>query len=133
MTTYADVVYWPGAVFEGSAECAALPPKSDVDLFCSREGVVDLDAQISNGALDLSMPQKELHGSQVAGTAIDQGRLGPAKGMRAEQMWVQSPGSKTIGGAASVRSRALRHRNYCGRSTFRGWRVVQHAIRINDP
>ena len=37
---------------------SALPPKSDVDLFCYRERVVDLDAEISNGALDLSMSQK---------------------------------------------------------------------------
>jgi hypothetical protein len=45
-------------------------------LFCYREGVVDLDAEISDGTLDLGMPQKELYGSQVAGSAIDQGRLG---------------------------------------------------------
>jgi hypothetical protein len=43
-------------------------------LFCYREGVVYLDAEISNGTLDLSMPQKELYGPQVAGSAIDQGR-----------------------------------------------------------
>lgn len=50
---------------------SVLPPKSDVDLFCFREHVVDLDAEISNGALDLSMFQQELHSSQVAGSAID--------------------------------------------------------------
>jgi hypothetical protein len=44
---------------------SALPPKSDVNLFCYHEGVVDLDAEISNGTLDLSMPQKELYGSQA--------------------------------------------------------------------
>ena len=69
---------------------SALPPKSDVDLFCYRERVVDLDAEISNGALDLSMSQKELHGSQVAGSAVDQGRLGPTKGMRPEKVRVES-------------------------------------------
>ena len=69
---------------------SALPPKSDVDLFCYREGVIDLDAEISNGALDLNMSQKELYGSQLAGSAIDQGRLGPAKGMRPEQVRVRS-------------------------------------------
>jgi hypothetical protein len=46
-------------------------------LFCYR-GVVDLDAEISNGTLE------------VAGSAIDQGRLGPAKEMRPEQVRVQS-------------------------------------------
>jgi hypothetical protein len=69
---------------------SALPPKSDVDLFCYRERVVDLDAEISNGALDLRVPQKELHGSQVAGTSIDQGRFGPTKRMRPEKVRIQS-------------------------------------------
>lgn len=36
---------------------SALPPKSDVNLFCYREGVVDLDAEISDGSLDLSAPE----------------------------------------------------------------------------
>lgn len=67
---------------------SALPPKSDVNLFCYREGIVYLDDEISNGALDLRMPQKKLHGSQVAGSAVNQGRLGPSKGMRPEQMRV---------------------------------------------
>ena len=75
---------------------SALPPKSDVNLFCYRKGVVDLDAEISNDTLDLSMPQKELYGSQVAGSAIDQGRLGPAQGMRPEQVRVQSDVSDPV-------------------------------------
>ncbi|MEY9523994.1 hypothetical protein ABIF70_005135 [Bradyrhizobium japonicum] len=69
---------------------SALPPKSDVDLFCYRERVVDFDPEISNGALDLCVPQKELYGSQIAGPSIDQGRLGPTKGMRPEKVRVQS-------------------------------------------
>ena len=69
---------------------SALPPKSDVDLFRYRERVVDLDAEISNGALDLCMPQKELYGSQIAGTSIYQGRFGPTKGMRPEKVRIQS-------------------------------------------
>jgi hypothetical protein len=32
---------------------SALPPKSDINLFCYREGVVDLDADVSDRALDL--------------------------------------------------------------------------------
>ena len=80
----------PEPSVRAAQSASALPPKSDVNLFCYREGVVDLDAEIPNGALDLSMPQKELYGSQVAGSAIDQGRLCPAKGMRSEQMRIQS-------------------------------------------
>lgn len=64
---------------------SALPRKSGVNLFCYREGVVDLDAKIANGTLDFGMPQKKLYSSQVARSAIDQGRLGPTKGMRPEQ------------------------------------------------
>jgi hypothetical protein len=65
-------------------------------LFCYRERVVDLDAEISNGTLDLGVPQKELHGSQIAGSAVDQGRLGPAKGMRPELVRVQSDVSDPV-------------------------------------
>jgi hypothetical protein len=36
------------------------------------------------------MSQKKLHGSQVAGRSIDQGRYGPPKAMRAEKVRVQS-------------------------------------------
>lgn len=36
---------------------SALPPKSDVDLFRYREGVIDLDAEIPDGTLDLGVPQ----------------------------------------------------------------------------
>jgi hypothetical protein len=69
---------------------SALPPNPDVYLFCYREGIVDLDAELSNGAFDLRMAQKELYGSQITGSAIDQGRLGAAKRMRPEQVGVQS-------------------------------------------
>lgn len=48
-----------------------LSPNSDVDLFCYGEGVIDLDAEISDRTLDLGVPQKELYVSQVAGSAID--------------------------------------------------------------
>ena len=75
---------------------SALPPKSDVNLFCYREGVVDFDAEVANSAFDLGMPQQELYGSQVAGSAIDQGCLGPAKGMRPEQVRVQSDVSDPV-------------------------------------
>jgi hypothetical protein len=40
----------PGAVCEGQGRPRLLcPPKSDVSLFCYREGVVDLGAEISDG------------------------------------------------------------------------------------
>lgn len=45
---------------------SALPLSSDVNLFCYRQSVVDLDAKVSDGTLDLSVPEEELHGSQIA-------------------------------------------------------------------
>jgi hypothetical protein len=50
---------------------SAPPPKSDVNLFCYREGVVDLNAEISDRTFDLGVPQKELDGSQIAGSSVD--------------------------------------------------------------
>ena len=50
---------------------SALPPKSNVNLFCYREGVVDLNAEISDRTFDLGVPQKELNGSQIAGSPVD--------------------------------------------------------------
>ena len=40
----------------------------DVNLFCYRDGVVDLDAEISDRTFDLGVPQMELDGSQIAGS-----------------------------------------------------------------
>jgi hypothetical protein len=42
---------------------SALPCSSDVDLFRNCESIVDLDAEISNGAFNPCMPKKELDGS----------------------------------------------------------------------
>ena len=36
------------------------PVRSNVNLLGNGEGIVDLDAQIANGAFDLSMTKKEL-------------------------------------------------------------------------
>ena len=39
---------------------------SDVDLFSYREGVIYLDAEVSDGAFDFGVAKQELHGPQVA-------------------------------------------------------------------
>jgi hypothetical protein len=39
------------------------------------KGVVDLDAEVSDGALDPGVAEQELHGSQVACAPVDQSRL----------------------------------------------------------
>jgi hypothetical protein len=40
-------------------------------LFSYREGIIDLDAEVSDGAFDFGVAEQELHGPQVAGSTID--------------------------------------------------------------
>jgi hypothetical protein len=42
---------------------SALPSISDVNLFSYRKRVIDLNAEVSDGAFDFGMPEQELHGS----------------------------------------------------------------------
>ena len=58
---------------------SALPGNSDIDLFCYGQGVIDLDAEVSDGAFDFGMAEQELHGPQVASAPVDQGRFGPSE------------------------------------------------------
>jgi hypothetical protein len=48
-------------------------------LFRYGQGIIDLDAEISDSAFYLGVAEQKLHGSQVACTSIDQGRLGSPK------------------------------------------------------
>ena len=58
---------------------SALPLFSDVDLLRYGERIIDLDAEISDSALDLSVAKQELDGAQVAGASVDQSCLGPSE------------------------------------------------------
>jgi hypothetical protein len=52
------------AKLEGGAKPVRLCPcSSDVDLFFYSECVIDFNAEISDGALDLRMSQQQLHGT----------------------------------------------------------------------
>jgi hypothetical protein len=53
--------------------CALCPGISDINLFCYCQGVIDLDAETPDRALDLAMPKQELDSPQVACPPIDQG------------------------------------------------------------
>jgi hypothetical protein len=55
--------------------CPLCPGTSDVNLFRYRERVIDLNAQISDGALDLCVAEQELDGPKIAVAPIDQRRL----------------------------------------------------------
>jgi len=52
--------------------CRTLPFTSNVDLLCDFDGVVDLDAEIANGAPDLGVSEQELHCSQISCPLVDQ-------------------------------------------------------------
>jgi hypothetical protein len=58
---------------------SALPGNSDINLFCYGQGVIDLDAEVSDGAFDLGVAEQKLHSPQVAGAPVDQGRFGPSE------------------------------------------------------
>ena len=63
---------------------SALPSRSDVDLLGDGESIIDLDAEIPDGALDLRVPQQKLDRPKVPCSPVDQGGLGPAQRVRAE-------------------------------------------------
>ena len=55
---------WHEDEAEGGAKPVQLCPcTSDVNLFSYGEGIIDFDAEIPDGALDLGMSQQELHGT----------------------------------------------------------------------
>ena len=53
--------------------CPLCPGISDIDLFRYRQGVIDLDAEITDSALDLCMSEQKLDSPGIAGASIDQG------------------------------------------------------------
>lgn len=57
---------------------------SDVDLLGDLDSVVDLDAEVAHRTLNFRMAEQKLHGSEVAGSPIDQHGFRPSQRMRAE-------------------------------------------------
>jgi hypothetical protein len=53
--------------------CPRRPGASDVDLFRYGQGVIHLDAQISDRAFDLRMPEQKLDGPEIASPPVDKG------------------------------------------------------------
>jgi hypothetical protein len=66
------------------------PGSSDVDLPRYSESVVDLNAEITHGALDLSMAKQKLDGTHVAGSAIKQRPLGSVERVRPDESRVEA-------------------------------------------
>ena len=61
------------------------------------ERILDVDAQVTNGALDLRVAEQDLHGAQVARPLVDDRRLGSSQRMRPVVLRPQSdPGHPLI-------------------------------------
>ena len=56
---------------------------SDLRLLRHLQCVVDLNAQVADGALELGMSEQQLYRSEIPGSPVDQRRLGPTHGMGA--------------------------------------------------
>ena len=55
---------------------SALPFISDVNLFRNLKGIINLDAEISDGTLDLGVSQQQLNCTQISGALVNHCRLG---------------------------------------------------------
>jgi hypothetical protein len=58
-------------------------------LFRYRQGVIYLNAQIPDRALDFGMTKQELDSSKIARAPVDQGSLCASQGVRPKQPWIQ--------------------------------------------
>src|SRR6266851_4578562 len=76
--------------------CPGRPGASDVDLFRYCQGVIDLNAEISDRAFDLGMPEQELDGPEIACAPIDQGGFCASQRMRPKQPRVQADASDPL-------------------------------------
>ena len=65
---------------EGRAFSSA-PGRSNVHLLRNGNGIIHLDAEVSHGALDLGVAEKQLDGPQIARASVDQCCLGSAQRM----------------------------------------------------
>lgn len=52
---------------------------SDIDLLRDLDGIVDLDAEITDSAFDLRVTEQELHGSKVTRPPVDQHGFGTSQ------------------------------------------------------
>ena len=59
--------------------CLLRPGISDVDLFRYGQGVIYFDAQISDGAFDLCVPEQKLDGPEISSAPIDEGSFGASQ------------------------------------------------------
>jgi len=61
-------------------------------LFRDSQCVIDVDAAVPDGALQLAVTEQWLHDPQILGSAVDQCRLCPPHGVCAVGSWIQPDG-----------------------------------------
>jgi hypothetical protein len=86
-----NVGFWHDSDVEGWAEHVRSAQVFQTST-CSAiaRGIVNLDPEIADGALNLGVTEEQLHRPEVAGPAIDQSSFCPAQGVGAEDSRVQS-------------------------------------------
>ena len=62
----------PADIGTGRA-CQLCPGIPDINLFRYGQGVIHFDAQISDRAFDLGMPEQKLNGPEIASPPVDKG------------------------------------------------------------
>ena len=68
----------PGDIGTGRA-FQLCPAISDINLFGYGQGVIHFDAQISDRAFDLDMPEQKLDGPEIASPPVDKGSFRPSQ------------------------------------------------------
>ena len=84
-SAFTDVLTVSGVRYWSSTFCRTRTsfPGSDISPLGDLQGVLDVDAQIANGALQLRVPKQELNGPKVSRASVDQRSFGPAHRVRA--------------------------------------------------
>ena len=62
----------------GPAKWQGREVRSEFDLLCDAESVIDLDPEIPDGAFELRMSEQQLNRSKVTSLSVDLRRLRPA-------------------------------------------------------
>ncbi len=72
------------------------PVNLDFDLCGYSKGIIDVDSEVPNGALDFGMAKKQLYRAQIPSAAIDQGCFGAPEGMRSKKAWIEPNGADPL-------------------------------------
>jgi len=73
--------------------CPLCPGISDINLFRYCQGIIYFDAEISDSAFDLGMPEQKLDGPEISGPPVDQRGFRASQRMRSKQPRVR-PGDE---------------------------------------